>query len=241
MAVFKNLQLLKMFKEIEIACFNEEFIEAFTQLLDDKLSLRVKQFIDSVLESDLVNNRHVELVDLIVTNVEMMRDIMGQTIATNTFHTEAHDRGVVKTLTSLNIVTIQMNTSIDREELLTDVTWLLDNQDLWQGEIKPRSKEAFEVFMYEVDQLKTRALSMYIMLKNSTDMDFEYNPLLKEAIKENKAIFYQRENARNTGMYYIIRERPEIEKLHHWLEYNKLCDDRRVSTPLRYLIGGSRR
>lgn len=239
MAFISNMKFLHIFYEAEIASFDEDFIDSLKALLDDKLSLAVLDFIESINKSSLKERREeVPFVDLIYTKVEMMEERLGDVLLKNTFHIEAKKRDIVRTIFNTNYMTVLTDTSINRKKLLEDVTWLIEHRSRWQHEIKPRDRNAYELFLMECERISQMARSLHMTAKIQLGLELERNELLMESLKANKGLFYVKEQARSTGLSGIIREAVEIEKLKHCLEYNEICDRKNISIMSRYSLGG---
>lgn len=238
MAFIANMKFLHIFKEAEIASFDEDFIDSLKALLDDKLSLAVLDFIESVKNSELQGQRDIPFIDTVCSKVEMMEERLKETLQKNTFHIQARKRDIVRTVINNNYMTVLSDSSVNRPKLLEDITWLLNNRSKWQHEIKPRDKDAYALFLMECERVASRARSLRMVMIVQAGIELDYNELLTESLKVNKALFYVKETARSTGLSVIIREAVEIEKLQHCIIYNNICDEKGISVTARYSLGG---
>lgn len=256
MPVFQNLNLFSIFKEAEIACMDEDFIDALGPLLDDSLSMKMMQFLENMEAIGIMKYRDQPIYRDIANTIDLIEEKLGTDIRRNTFHLQVREKDLGRRALNVSLAAIPTTPIDERDELLADVQWFLGNKQYWLDQFPERTKEAYQDFIYEVGLLQSRAQSMYIMYKSASDVqnekraaeglppfnaiELEYHDDLVRAVEANKSLFYLREKPRTTGTSYINRRQADLEKLEHCLVYNRMCEEARITLTMRYLIGGIR-
>ena len=219
------------FKEVDILCMNELFLESMKPLVNDTIGLALQTFFKK-FESSPANTDTNGIAQLLQTKVQLMKDILGPSIEHQTLHRRMADDGTIALVESLKLDTVKQLYRGKEQEVLTKLKYLLDHEYQWQSSIQPRKKADFEIFSNYCRYLEAQAQNKQVELEqklgNQYSLDRTEN--LRKWINNSKdSLFYSsEEKERSTKMNICYGRKDLIVEVIHGMEYQILCQTARI-------------
>lgn len=163
-----------------------ECLDAFAKLVDPGIAEMLQNYMAAPTADSQV--------------VAIIRDRLGEAIKRATFHLLVHERGSVRLVNQLSLETLA-TAHIDRDALIEEFEFILDNVQYIKARLEPNKQEDFNYFLLSVPS--------------------DY----REVVSVNSLMFYQR-NARPllTGLGPIVRNRATIAIALKGLKFRKYTD-----------------
>lgn len=195
-----------LFGEAELLEFTEKDYAALEGVLDATLSKHLL--------------RYLQNSDANPTLVATIKDCLGKTIESYTFHYVLREKGILELIGSLSPENL-LATNADYNDIKDKLTFLDKNLYKLRIEIPARTKTAYEDF---IDSMRAVLLRM-------DDKGIEPSfPNVLERIEVNKFVFYV-PNARNhpTGCNIVNSKKRQWIMCLRGLEFKEYCDSKGIN------------
>ena len=197
-----------IFGEKEFAAMDDNTIRVLGTLLDDKVALVLKNYLDNP-EADK------EIVDRVSL-------LIGDKIAKCTFHMEVIDSGVIDLLKSLSYQSLAYG-DLNYDYIIQQLEFLEENKHKLKGYIEPRESKNFAEFLKCMKDLSTT------MIGKPKDYDN-----LTARVKANKEFFCSaHERNRPTRIGIAISKTNEWEIELQGARYLKYCNENNITGWMR--------
>ena len=219
------------FKEVDIMCMNEVFLESMKPLINDTLGLALQSFFKR-FEANPANTDTNSIAQIVQMKIQLMKDILGPSIEHQTLHRRMADDGTLALVESLKLDTVKQLYRGKEQEVLDKLKYLMEHEWQWQASIQPRKKADFEVFSnycrYLEAQSQNKQVELEQKLGNQYSLDRTEN--LKKWINNSRdSLFYNSdEKERSTKMNICYGRKDLIIEVIHGMEYQLICQKARI-------------
>jgi hypothetical protein len=197
-----------VFGEAEFRAMPDAMMVSLGKLLDDKLSMRIKEYMNKP-DSDK-------------QLCERIQNLIGNKLELCTFHTIVLEKGLVDLVAKLALPTL-VDSDVDLDNLEEQLTWLQEHKSSLKSIIEPRNTNDFNEFMEHVKELE----------KNIMPSQREYGNL-PARVKANKQSFCAaNEKARATRIGLLVSHSQTWEIALSGAKFLKYCKSRGIDGWLR--------
>lgn len=226
-----------IFEEAEILAMDDEFFQSFIPLVNDSIANHIKEFFNEV---DAERNATDKTTQLVIERADAMKEALRDVIDRMTFHFAVEQNESFNTIRSYYI-DIDINTIKDKEKLLKNLNWIMENKHNLNGSIPQRKREDYERFYMNCEKLELRknSIKRIVVEQFGGREPITTDKPIPVYISANKSFFYEKnEQKRPTHMSAIISKIPVLTKLQNGLEYQIECDIKGYTLRKRRLFTG---
>lgn len=209
----------------ELLTIDRKELVALNRLMSEAIGKEVMKFLKRYDELD-IENQNDEVANILKKKHKLILETLYNRARKYTFHLEVVERDLLDFVKRINPNTILL---IDeKEKVIENLEWLLENEDYCIPALDVRSKKDYETFVELMYNLEKNAKEMGRIYGVKTCKD------MYKAISCNKDYFYNpREQKQYKGMHILLNNNGKIIEAINGLKYTLLCEKEDVSNYTR--------
>ena len=238
-------------EDLELLVINDEMITALGNVLNDSISLCVRNFFDTVdrlgyKDSKDIYERRIYATKCRMENLigekvkkfsfhawDLLKYINGVETLTNRFMTQAENKRRLDFIRKLSCLRPDTAlTVIDNYvQASADIDWILENEKYWVANIPVRVKADFAEFEIQMGYLNQCTTSIKMELGDKLpEGRYLGIPDMHKVLTANKSFFYNpNEKPVYTAMAGIITNSQNLKIIQHGLHYDISSRDKGIS------------